>query len=359
MLSHKLVRTIQKKTELLGFLRILSGIYSALVGFARLLTRKKKLDCPVISVGNIVTGGTGKTPAVQKLVRMLAEAGYRSAVLSRGYGRRPSKQTKHSGIVSDGKTITLNSEESGDEPQLLARNLPDTPVIVGKNRFLTGTLAVNRYNSEVLILDDGYQYRALDRDLDIVLVNAASPFGNGYLLPRGHLREHKRALARADILLLTHTDYCDDIQHLKNNLKKINASAPIIESVHCPGLLYEIVSGKPILLKTLRGKNIFSVSSIGFPESFEKMLTGFGVNIVERFRFEDHHRYSQAEINDIENIAAEKGITTLLTTQKDAVRLEKLSCENFLVLKCELKITRGENILMSMLTDTIRQTGIR
>ncbi len=299
----------------------------------------------MISVGNIVLGGTGKTPAVEMLAKILTTRGCRVAILSRGYRRKPTKRTASFGVVSDGKTILLGSEEGGDEPQLLAKNLPGVAVLVGKNRFLTGNLAINKYGCDAIILDDGYQYLALKRDLNIAVINAICPFGNGHLLPRGTLREPKNKLKRANLFLLTHTDESNNLENLKQELRAINPTAPIIESIHSPVRLQDIATGKHLELNFLTGKDIFALSSIGNPQSFEKTLKELGANVRDSFRFLDHHRYSLREIDKIRRLAQQKGVETIITTQKDAMRLEGICDGNILALIIELKIIRGKEIL--------------
>lgn len=339
----------------------LSQIYLGIITIRNLRRKKMELKCPVISVGNIVLGGTGKTPAVEMLVRMLTTSGYRTAILSRGYRRKPTKATANFGIVSDGRTILLGSEESGDEPQQLARNLSEAAVLVGKDRFLTGNIALNKFDCDVIILDDGYQHISLKRNMDIVVINARQPFGNGCLLPIGSLREPKNSLNRANLFLLTHVDESTNLENLKQELKSFNPTAPIVESTHSPLYLRNIMTEEHVELKFLAGRDIFSLSSIGYPQSFENTLRNLGANLQDSFQFPDHHRYSLKEINKICCLVQEKGVNTIVTTQKDAMRLEqfrnsffKHSIENILALVIELKIIRGKQILESMLSTLVK-----
>jgi tetraacyldisaccharide 4'-kinase len=299
--SHFLLRVSENRLFHIP-LWALSKIYLSIITVRHFTKRKKGLHRPVISVGNIVLGGTGKTPAVEMLARILTTRECRVAILSRGYRRKPTRDTASFGIVSDGKTILLGSEEGGDEPQLLAKNLPGVAVLVGKNRFLTGNLAINKYGCDAIILDDGYQYSALKRDLNIAVVNANCPFGNGYLIPRGALREPKNSLKRANLFLLTHIDESNNLESLKQELKSINPTTPIIESVHSPVRLQDITTEKHLELNFLAGKDIFALSSIGNPQSFEKTLKNLGANVQDSFRFLDHHRYSPGEIDKIRRL---------------------------------------------------------
>ena len=331
-----------------------SKLYHGVIGWNS-MRRKRGLACPVISVGNIVLGGTGKTPAVEMLARMLTTMGCRVVILSRGYGRKAGKDTIDIGVVSDGKRILLGSEEGGDEPQLLAGNLPGVAVLVGKNRLLTGNHAIKNLGADVLILDDGFQYLTLKRELDVVVIDSSCPFGNGYLCPRGTLREPKSSLKRAHLLLLTHVDEAVELESLKEELRQFT-NAPVVESVHSPVSLQNIVSGKFFGVESLRGRNIFALSSIGNHRSFERTLAGLGANVMDTFRFSDHHRYTSREIERILNLAHDTGVKTIVTTQKDAVRLEgiisthsDMSQINLLALIVELKIIKGREVLEDML----------
>ena len=327
--------------------------------------RGKKLPRPVISVGNIVVGGTGKTPFVETLAKMLVHRGYKIAILSRGYKRKVTRASSIYGIVSDGRKILLPAEESGDEPQLLARNIPDAVVITGKNRFITGNLAIDKYDCDILILDDGFQYRELHRDMDIVIISASLPFGNGHLLPRGILREPKGSLERASLFLLTHVDECTNLELLKQELKSIKPNAPIIEGIHSPVSLEDITSANPIKLDYLTGRNIIALSSIGYPKSFENKLRNMGANIKDSVTFEDHHRYSNADFERILQLARDKKVEAIVTTQKDAVRIEPFRdyllhrleemgtgiC--ILALLIRLDIVNGTDILKNMLETVV------
>lgn len=322
--------------------------------------RKRELSCPVISVGNLVLGGTGKTPAVEMLARMIKAMGYKVAILSRGYGRKPTRATASLGIVSDGERVLLREEEGGDEPLVLAGNLPGVAVLVGKDRFRTGSYAINNFGTSAVILDDGYQHIALRRDIDIVTLDSSCPFGNGHLLPRGTLREPVEGLRRADLFLLTRVDTAapmdSGIEDIRRKLRSINPAAPILESVHSPVCLENITTGERLELEFLTGRNVFAVSSIGNPQSFEKTLRNLGARVVDEFRFADHHRYTSDEIARIQRMAQERGVRTWLTTQKDAVRLKPFrnsfvtgEAVDVLALVIELKIVRGEEILEEMI----------
>ncbi len=319
------------------------------------VVHKTRLPCPVISVGNITWGGTGKTPAVIMIARLFQEMGKRVAVLSRGYRRRKRKDKKSDiVVVSDGKKVILSSREAGDEPYLLSKNLPDVPIIVGKNRIESGKYAIDRFATQVLVLDDGFQYWPLKRNIDIVTIDSLNPYGNGYLIPRGQLREPISHLLRADIFLLTRTNFVsrEDLDRIIGNLERLNPSSIILESVHCPKYLRGYFSGEKKGLDFIKDRRVVAFSSIGNPHSFEKTIEGLGAKIVKTFKFPDHYNYGLSDLQEIESICStdlEKGEPIAITTEKDEVRLERvISSEadkvfwEVWILKVELEIVRGK-----------------
>lgn len=301
-------------------LRIISLLYGLVLSFCNFLYKvnifkPKRIKAKVISIGNITLGGTGKTPAVMALAKKLNGEGRKVAVLLRGY---KGKNENKGGVVSNGSSILLSPKESGDEAYLLAERLSGVPVLVGKKRAKSARIAIDRFGAEVLILDDGFQHRRLARDLDIVLIDAANPFGNGRLFPAGILREPLSALGRADVILLTRTDEAANKEEIKKRLFKINPLALIIESVHQPICLLD-KEGREHPLTIIKGKKVLAFSGIGRPESFEKMLKDLGAKEVVCLRYPDHHLYRQKDIREIKEKA--KGVEFLISTEKDKVRL--------------------------------------
>ena len=335
-------------------LTALSAIYCLLIKSVLFLyrlriLRRRKLPARVISVGNITVGGTGKTPLVEMLARELGKRGCKVAILSRGYKRVHSRWSiVHSkmGVVSDGTKILMDAMEAGDEPYLLAKNLPQVAVLVGKDRRLTGNYALNRFSVDTIILDDGYQYWPLERDLDIVAIDSLNPFGNGYLLPRGRLREPLGNLKRADVFLLTRVDQGNAVEGLMERLRRLNPQAQTLKSVHQADHLIDLRTGEKTELTILKGKRVLPLSSIGHPESFESTLTDLGAVIVDSVRFPDHHLYQTGELKGVEEEAIRKGAELIITTEKDAVRLPlRKSDFPFLSLVVKLKITQGREHL--------------
>lgn len=340
-------------------LLILSGIYYLGLEIIQLLYHLKilkrvKLKARVISVGNLTVGGTGKTPAVEKIAGFLQEKGKKVAILSRGYkGKIQNSKIKiqsyrsQVAVVTDGKKILLSAKEAGDEPYLLAQNLSGVPIVVGKDRIASGNYCLNHFNSEVFILDDGFQYQRLKRDLDILLIDSLNPFGNGYFLPRGILREPLKSLKRADLFILARTDQDANIEALKEKIRRINPFAPILESIHAPCYLEDVKSKKIFNLEFIENKEVLALSSIAHPESFERTLKDLKAIIMKRLRYPDHYPYIKEDLKEI--ISKARGCL-IITTQKDGVRLEPLvEDESILLLRIELKITKGQEVLERML----------
>jgi tetraacyldisaccharide 4'-kinase len=305
-----------RTTVLRALLRILSLPYSAAVAlrnhlFDRGILSQAKLPCPVVSVGNLSAGGTGKTPTVILLAALLKERGFRPAVLSRGYGGHAKASVN---VVSDGNRLLLGWREAGDEPVLIAQALPGIPVLTGAKRFLAGKAAVERFGADILILDDAFQHRSLFRDLNIVLIDAARPFGNKYLLPRGPLRESPTELRRADILL--RTGDADDAASLREA-----PSLPVFRGIHRPRGLVEAQTGRVSPPAILRGRKICAFAGIGSPEAFRRGLAALGAELISFRVFPDHHPYDPSDIEALRCVAQKSGASLIVTTEKDGVRL--------------------------------------
>src|SRR5437762_970152 len=323
-----------------SFLYLLSLIYERLVQFRLFLYRKRifrerALGCLVISIGNLTVGGTGKTPIVEKFARALQKGGRDVAILSRGYKSvpRPSKRgllAKLRGdnpdpprVVSDGKSLLLDSLTAGDEPYMLAHNLKNVAVLVDKDRVKSGLFAIEKMNADTLLLDDGLQYLHLKHRLDIVLVDRQAPFGNEFLLPRGTLREPPRNLRRASYIFITKsTGQPNDT--LIARIRRYNRTAEIIECAHRPLYLQNIYTGERLMLDRLRGAFIGSICGIAAPESFEGALKNLGANVDLALRYIDHHYYTEAELRSFINRCIRRDLALIITTEKDAVRMPRL-----------------------------------
>ena len=317
--------------------------------------RDSTLGVQVIAIGNLTVGGTGKTPVVEKFARELRDAGRNVAILSRGYRSKPKpfhewllnkillrEDTTPPRIVSDGKSLLLDSEMAGDEPHMLASNLKDVVVLVDKDRVKSGRYAIEKFGCDTLLLDDGFQYWHLQgRRHDVVLVDRQQPFGNEHLLPRGTLREPPSHLARANTIFITKSD--GQTAELRHRIAQLNPTAAIIECVHNPLYLEDVFSGQRHSLEILKGRKVASLSGIAQPESFEQSLVQLGAELGYAKRFADHHRFTQQEILNTINRGKKRQAELIITAQKDAVRFPKLVRRDLpiLFMRVEIKIVSG------------------
>jgi tetraacyldisaccharide 4'-kinase len=343
-----------------ALLLALSWIYGQIVRLRLFLYRKRifrerALGCLVISIGNLTVGGTGKTPVVEKFARALQMGGRRVAILSRGYKSIP--KTKRTWlerlrrdpvdpprIVSDGKSLLLDSLAAGDEPYMLAHNLKDVVVLVDKDRVKSGRLAIDKWKADTLLLDDGLQYLHLKHRLDIVLVDRQAPFGNEFLLPRGTLREPPRNLRRASYIFITkNTGASNDA--LIQRIRRYNRTAEIIECAHQPLYLQHVYTGEQLPLELLRDRYVGSICGIAAPESFENALKQLGAQVDLAKRYTDHHYYSEAELLSFISRCIRRDLEMIVTTEKDAVRMPRLSEAELKVpihfLRVEIEIVSG------------------
>jgi len=348
------IQNIWKKNEkgyhpLELFLRAVSPLYALSVGLRNCLYDKeffaqKTLPCKVISVGNIVVGGTGKTPMVIYLANLLQEKGFRPAVLSRGY---MGKSKLPINIVSDGRRLFMKPEDCGDEPVLISQATKGIPVLTGPKRFLTGQVALEKFGVDVLILDDGFQHRQLARDVDIVLLKAEAPFGNGSLLPAGPLRESSRALKRAGIIFYVGDDH-----------QGHSESESVFQVFHKGDVLLNGASGQEYPLDHLRGRRICAFAGIASPERFQKTLTDAGAEIAFFVSFPDHHFYTREEIRNIQKRAAEEKVEMIITTEKDGVKLKPfhMFLEKIHLLRVSMVFVSEEEKFVSSLLERLKDS---
>ena len=339
-----------------------SKLYQVGVKIHRLLInvrifRDKTLGVQVIAIGNLTFGGTGKTPVVEKFARELQNAGRKVAILSRGYRSKPAplhvmilnkillrEDQTPPRVVSDGKSLLLDSEMAGDEPYMLASNLRDVVVLVDKDRVKSGRYAIEKFGCDTLLLDDGFQYwRLRGRRHDVVLIDRQQPFGNEHLLPRGTLREPPSHLARAHTIFITKSD--GNTAGLRQRIARLNSSAAVIECVHHPLYLEDVFTGERKGLDFLAGKKVASLSGIAQPESFEQSLVKLESQLVYSKRFTDHHRFTQQEILNTINRGKKRQAEVIITTQKDAVRFPKIDRRDLPIyfMRVEIQIISGAN----------------
>ena len=319
--------------------------------------RNHALGCLVVSIGNLTCGGTGKTPVVEVIARTLSAQGRKVGILSRGYRSKKrslwfrisqmfaaQKIELPPKVVSDGQNLLLNSDFAGDEPYMLASNLKNVAVLVDKDRVKSGVYAIDHFETDVIILDDGFQYLMLKPHINIVLVDSTDPFGNGHVLPRGILREPIKNIRRADYIFLTKSDGSHKLRHLKNFLRRHNHRAEIIECCHKPRHLVKLGSGEEMPLEKLKGLKVAALSAIARPESFEGFLVQLGADLVLKDHYADHHRYTQQEIIDFINQAKAAGAEYVVTTEKDAVRIPRIDrCDvPIIYLRIQIDILSGQ-----------------
>ncbi len=309
-----------------------------------------KLNAPVISVGNLTTGGTGKTPLVEWVCRVLADNGEPPAeprtkvcVLTRGYGRaNPNSQV----VVSNRTELLARESEAGDEPFLLASNLLGIAAVVANpDRAAAGEWAIENLGSEVFVLDDGFQHLRLARDLDIVTIDATNPFGSGSLLPGGRLREPIRGLSRADCVVITRTDQVADWMNIRATVERASGSVPVFASRMMTSGIRKLGNGE-VDGENLRAQLLGAFCGVGNPESFFKHLRREGYQLGFSRAFADHHDYDQSDLDRLVKLAIASGAKGLITTAKDATRISSLNLEiPCYVLEIEISIEDGDRLV--------------
>lgn len=319
--------TREPKGILFGFLKFCSYFYgfgSRLKNFCydKKILKPKKVNAYVISVGNMTTGGTGKTPVVSEIAKYLIKQGRKVAIVSRGYGGR--LDNKNVNLISDGVSIYFDAFLSGDEPNWLAENTPGCYIFTCRSRYLAAKYAVDKFGIEVIILDDGFQHRQLHRDLDIVLMDSVKGFGNENLLPAGPLREGAEALERIDRLVIVSKNIKHD---LAQKVAKIMQKRMKIRTSICytePDYVYNIKTGQ----RLMEGLGVTAMCAIGQPQQFYNFLSGY--QVVKTITFDDHHQYTPIDIVDISG--------SIITTEKDAVKLARFDRDNIYALRLKTVI---------------------
>lgn len=305
--------------------------------YDRRLRRIHCIDCKVISVGNLTVGGTGKTPLVEYIAGYLHDLGRKVVILSRGYKARAGRPN--------------------DEKLLLAENLPDVPHIAWKDRVAAGRQAVTDHDAQVVVMDDGFQHRRLGRDLDIVTIDAMSPFGYGYLLPRGLLREPPESLARADVVVITRSRLVDP-EHLLDLEEQVARFAPQALVVHAVEqvLCFQDLKGNERPPDALVGKRVVAFCGIGNPEAFRQTITDLGVNVAAAFVYDDHQQYTKDHLKAVDRVATDRNAEAILTTQKDRVKIpaEFPWKHDLLVVKIGMRITQGETAFRRRIDEVTR-----
>ena len=299
--------------------------------------KSTSLQVPVISIGNISLGGTGKTPFIVWIIKKLKDQGLKPAVISRGYGSLNSNLT----VVSDGKGNVLSSPPASDESVMLSRLFPDVPIVTGTNRILSGEKVISKFNVDIVLIDDGFQYLKLKRNFDFLLFHGNNPFGNGRVFPSGILREPIGYSKYADAFLVTGKNKKEGAQQVAN----LNFSIPVfkgelvVDSIFCPE------KKSNIALEDMKKSDILAFSGIGNPDSFDHILENLGLSIIEHLKFPDHATYNEKFFSKISRKIQELNPDYVITTEKDIVKLNTLKFEiPLLVLRVGMKIDDPDSL---------------
>jgi len=315
-------------------LRILSFFYGFIIRVRNFcydmhLVRSAKLDCKVISIGNITVGGTGKTPAVVSLARYLIGEGKRVCILLRGYkGKGKGKSV----IITGSTKGETSARDTGDEALVITSSVPEAVVIAGGDRVYTGRIALEKYAPDVIILDDAFQHRRLERDVDVLIVDYEKPFGNGRMLPAGVLREPPRNIKRADIVIFTRVEEDVSPERFSPPIKGLSAGSKKYSlASHVPKDIIKYPENEIMSLEEVDRTDFLAFSGIARPDSFEKLMKDLNIPVIDHLIFEDHHVYKKGCYNKIKNRARELGLKALITTQKDLVKIELDELEGLLL----------------------------
>lgn len=334
----------------------LSLAYHAGLKLDRALTEPRHLPRPVISVGNLTWGGTGKTPVGIRLCRDLYGLGVKPLVLTRGYGRKAASAAPV--IVSDGTRLLSNPAEAGDEPCLIASSAPQAAVVVGSDRYAAARSLMAKLNPGAFVLDDGFQHWKLSRDLDIVCVNCLDPWGNGLLIPAGTLREPLASLGRAGLVILTNADRAEaeKVEGLRAEMARYFAG-PVLSAGYRTAGMRRIVDGANNALS--EGTPVTAFCAIAQPQGFVGLLRKLGYTVAAQEAFRDHHAYTRADIGRL--LAGSSG--PLVTTAKDAVKIAAYIAQlppqdaaRVFALDIELEIIEGEQLWHDALQRTLRSS---
>ncbi|NIQ90497.1 MAG: tetraacyldisaccharide 4'-kinase [Deltaproteobacteria bacterium] len=316
------------------------------------ILRVHQVSCPVISVGNLAVGGTGKTPMVIWLARFLLEEGWRVGIVSRGY---KGEETKKVLVVSDGRDILADSDFSGDEPQLLARRLPGIPVLCSTKRALAVEAAAEQFRCEVVILDDGFQHRFVARNLDIVMLDSRYPFGDGFLLPRGILREQTTALTRAQVLVLSRFDGSKEAEQSLKDLIGQWPDKTVVTARHRVTRLFKATTQRELPLSSVKNKRLAAFAGIGRPDDFFRTVRDLGADLVHTTALPDHHPLTVDLLASLAEEASAKQPELWLTTEKDWVRLPRDLPDGMelMILAVEIDLDGDSSLLKAVVQESL------
>jgi tetraacyldisaccharide 4'-kinase len=320
------------------------------------LLSTRGLSVPVISVGNVTVGGSGKTPLAEVVLLALREMGARPALISRGYGRR----TRGVRIVADGGGLRLGARDGGDEPVLLAERLPGVPIVVGESRYEAGAVAVGTCFADALVLDDGFQHRTLTKDLEIVVVSGSDPWGNGRLFPRGSLREPLSALKRAGLVVVTNPPTAASTSDIAHVLRLRSPAATVLSGAYRPTSLRRGDHVRAEAPEALSGRKVLMLAGLAAPGGFVATAEGLGAEVAGLAEFPDHHWYTPGDLTRVAARMRETGAEAVLTTEKDWVRLREMPRGDvpFWVLSVRLDLGADSVALAQVLSETLRRAAV-
>ena len=321
--------------------------------YRRQLFPSRELPCKVISVGNLTVGGTGKTPMTVHVAGEIKHAGFKVVIVSRGY---KGGAEKHGGIVSDGRTIYMDAEMAGDEPYMIACRLKGVPVVVGKNRFAAGMLAISKFQPDVIVLDDAFQHLKLKRDIDLVLLDHTRPFGNSHLLPRGVLREPVSSLARSSACILTRCRADADKAAMSSvaGIQVLLPGIPVFCSSHVPycyvvqkGAHHSVEAVSDVFstneFEQIKHHKVFCFSGIARNDDFQHTVKDLGFKVTGLLEFSDHHQYTEDDLATILRCAGDTGADRLITTEKDHARIAFRGPLPMELIVVGVKVSFGDN----------------
>ena len=308
--SQTVLKALYPLSKIYGFV-----VKTRIFFYEKGILKSVRLPVPVISVGNITMGGTGKTPVVEYIAKYLQEKGKRVAILSRGYAATIKQENS-----------SLAENVCNDEYLLFQENIPNIPHLLNKNRVKSGLEAIRRFQAEYLLLDDGFQHIHLAKDLNIVTIDALNPFGHEHIVPRGMLREPLEELRRADMIMLTRVNQCshDEIQSIIDRLREVARHVPVVETVHKPICLESLADAARLDIHCLHGKKVFAFCAIGNPVSFRKSIESLGGELLGFRVFPDHHVYTSSELRGLNTEALRIRPDAIIITQKDKVKIKNV-----------------------------------
>jgi tetraacyldisaccharide 4'-kinase len=345
-LKHKIEDVIFGKDNdsgLAKFLLKISKLYGIATAFRLSLYRKKiiktyRLPCKVISIGNITLGGTGKTPMTLYLADLIKGMGFNPVIVCRGYKGKYERSVQ---MVTDGTTIFMGPEKTGDEPYLMATKLSGIPIFIGKNRYASAMKAWESFRPDVIILDDAFQHIRLYRNLNLLLLDASKPWGNGYIFPRGVLREPVDQVDRADAVVITRAEPdCPENEFFKDN--RIISVKPLFRCRHIPdkiSLMNSEGRWENCSLKNLRYEKCLAFAGIAKNEDFMRILKDLGFQPFDLVEFPDHHQFCEHDVESIIKTAQKNQVKFLITTEKDRVKLPKKMFDSVKIYSLGIKIS--------------------